>query len=124
MSMPTLVSVTLSAIQSGLSSTDPSTKSSWSWSASPSWTCARSAPSRWSANVWPGGRSFRSSICAPYSNSGSRGSPNCSFQGEERLPLLRAEPVVDVLAHLVLGDAVAFLDLAFELIAVAGDDVE
>src|SRR5262249_20117960 len=40
------------------------------------------------------------------------------------LPFLGAVPVVDVLAHLVAGDAVALLDLALELLAVAGDDIE
>ena len=34
------------------------------------------------------------------------------------------EPVVDVLADLVLGEAVALLQLAFELFAAALDDVE
>jgi hypothetical protein len=34
------------------------------------------------------------------------------------------EPVVDVLADLVLGKAVALLQLAFELFAAALDDVE
>src|SRR5262249_52325761 len=39
-------------------------------------------------------------------------------------PGLRVIPIVDVLANLVLRDAVALLDLAFELIAAAVDDVE
>ena len=72
-----------------------------------------------------GGRRRSAMGQAPYSKTGSRGSPfRRSFQSKERLPLLRAVPVVDVLADLVLGDAVALLDLAFELVALAGDDVE
>src|SRR5262245_16617161 len=39
-------------------------------------------------------------------------------------PALRGQPAVDVLAHLVLGLAVALLDLAFELVAAAADDVK
>src|SRR5438552_692107 len=61
----------------------------------------------------------------PYSKTGSRGSPFCqSFQRGERLPLLSAAPIVDILAHLVLGDAVPLLDLAFELIALAANEIE
>jgi hypothetical protein len=37
------------------------------------------------------------------------------------VPGLAAVPIVDVLAHVVLGLAVAFLDLAFELVALAAD---
>src|SRR5258707_9593001 len=125
MSMPTLVRVTLSAIQSGLSSIGPSTKSSWSWSASPSWLCARSLPSRWSATVCRFGLSSGSAMGGPYSKTGSQGSPlRQSFPREERLPLLRAVPVVDILAHLILGDAVPLLNLAFELVALAANDIE
>src|SRR5882724_9222131 len=122
MSMPTLVRVTLSAIQSGLSSIGPSTKSSWSWSASPSWLCARSLPSWWSATVCRFGLSSGSAMGGPYSKTGSQGSP--LRQRKKRLPLLRAIPVVDILAHLVLGDAVPLLDLAFELVALAANEIQ
>src|SRR5882724_4654816 len=113
MSMPTLVRVTLSAIQSGLSSIGPSTKSSWSWSASPSWLCARSLPSWWSATVCRFGLSSGSAMGGPYSKTGSQGSP--LRQRKKRLPLLRAIPVVDILAH---------LDLAFELVALAANEIQ
>src|SRR3954467_2324230 len=64
-------------------------------------------------------------MAGPYSKTSSRGSPfSLSFQRTERLPLLRAVPVVDILAHLIPGDAVALLDLAFELVALAADDIE
>src|SRR5262245_34867680 len=39
-------------------------------------------------------------------------------------PALRRVPVVDVLADLILGQTIALLNLAFELIPAAGDDVE
>src|SRR5262245_39936888 len=39
-------------------------------------------------------------------------------------PALRRVPVVDVLAHLILGQTVALLDFALELIAAAIDDIE
>src|SRR5690349_9811542 len=42
----------------------------------------------------------------------------------KRLPALRAVPGVDVLADLILGEAVALLNLAFELVAAAVDDIE
>src|SRR6476660_4720632 len=38
--------------------------------------------------------------------------------------LQRLEPVIDVLVNLVLGEAVALLQLAFELLAATLDDVE
>ena len=41
-----------------------------------------------------------------------------------RLPTLSAVPVIDVAADAVLLEAVTFLDLAFELVALAGDAVE
>jgi hypothetical protein len=44
--------------------------------------------------------------------------------GDCGLPSLPAIPVVDVAAGAILLDAVAFLDLAFELVALAGDAVE
>jgi hypothetical protein len=40
------------------------------------------------------------------------------------LPVLTAVPVVDIPANTILLDAVAFLNLAFKLIAPAGDLVE
>src|SRR3954467_9024152 len=64
-------------------------------------------------------------MAGPYSKTSSRGSPfSLSFQRKERLPLLRAVPVVDILAHLVLGDAVPLLDLAFELVALAANEIQ
>src|SRR5262245_20619811 len=39
-------------------------------------------------------------------------------------PALRRVPIVDVLADLILGQTVALLDLALELITAAADDVE
>src|SRR5215831_19373147 len=41
-----------------------------------------------------------------------------------KIQLLPHHPVVDVLARLVLCDAIAFLNLAFELLTLAGDFVE
>jgi hypothetical protein len=38
-------------------------------------------------------------------------------------PPLRGVPIVDVLAHLILGQTVALLDLAFELIPAAVDHI-
>ena len=40
------------------------------------------------------------------------------------LPGLCAIPIVDVLLHLILSDAIALLDLAFQLIAATVDDGE
>jgi hypothetical protein len=40
------------------------------------------------------------------------------------LPLLRRIPIVDVPAHLILGKAIALLDLAFQLLAAAVDCVQ
>jgi hypothetical protein len=40
------------------------------------------------------------------------------------LPTLRGEPIIDVLADLILGQTVPLLDLACELISVTVDDVE
>src|SRR5262245_13043775 len=52
--------------------------------------------------------------------------PGFRIHSDDRtvLPALRTVPVVNVLAHLVLGEAVALLDFAFQLLAPAGDDVE
>ncbi len=71
---------------------------------------------------------------ATYSKSGSKGARRnktgprgarfAIVQIKERLPLFACRTSVDVLADLVLGDAVALLDLAFELVALAGDDIE
>ena len=36
----------------------------------------------------------------------------------------RPEPIVDILSGLVFGDAVALLDLAFQLVTTSVDDVE
>ncbi len=40
------------------------------------------------------------------------------------LPLLGGVPGVDILADLILSDAVTLLDFPFELVAAAGDDIE
>jgi hypothetical protein len=39
-------------------------------------------------------------------------------------PLLPLQPVVDIPVHEIPGEAVALLDLAFELVALAGNFVE
>src|SRR5271169_1270358 len=59
------------------------------------------------------GRAHKEDSVAPGATLCIRGPANGSIHG--------LEPVVNVLAHAVLGEAVALLDLAFELIALAVD---
>src|SRR5437588_5739168 len=51
-------------------------------------------------------------------------SPGLSRGFSLRTSFQRLEPVVHILVNLILGETVALLQLAFELIAAAFDDVE
>lgn len=44
--------------------------------------------------------------------------------GPRFLPLLRAVPVIDIFADLILGEAILFLNQALQLVATPGDPVE
>jgi hypothetical protein len=44
--------------------------------------------------------------------------------GQAETPLLPLQPVSDIPVHEIPGEAVALLDLAFELVALAGNFVE
>src|SRR3954469_1506902 len=69
------------------------------------------------------GLSAGSGIPAPLQQNGPLREP-VSPTVPRTLPLLGAVPVVDVLANLVLGDAVPLLDLALKLVALAAHDIE